>query len=280
MAGRRTHMMRILTLLLVLSAGSARAQELGLPDRPADASTGSELAEEWRGLPLAEREERVFEEIMRGNVPTWLRTLRSVRVATDPAAPAATIWVTPDYLAVGSDDDYLLVPMTPQTAQRIADRLRCSLPTPRLVDAIWSVASLRLEPTPIPPSPDMTTVPVFWAHSVAVRRQRTASDAPFGALTSGHKKDVVITPRLATSPGKVAIYGWHEEDGDPIQPLYLGHTDRWVDYSHGIRLVDREIVVDGERMDLWLALADPELATLLSGEGRIVQPAYAYEPAR
>jgi hypothetical protein len=37
----------------------------------------------------------------------------------------ATIYVTPDYLALGSDDDYLLMPMTPATAQRLADATDC-----------------------------------------------------------------------------------------------------------------------------------------------------------
>ena len=32
-----------------------------------------------------------------------------------------TIEVQPDFLAIGSDDDFIRMPMTPQTAQKIAD---------------------------------------------------------------------------------------------------------------------------------------------------------------
>jgi len=44
----------------------------------------------------------------------------------------------------------------------------------------------------------------------------------------------------------VAIYGWHKLDGKPIQPLYTGHVDWYVDYSHGIRLVSRTIYIDNK----------------------------------
>ena len=36
-----------------------------------------------------------------------------------------------------------------------------------------------------------------------------------GTLVSGHKKDVVISPRLTTNPEKLAIYGWHQLNGVP-----------------------------------------------------------------
>jgi hypothetical protein len=96
-----------------------------------------------------------------------------------------------------------------------------------------------------------------------------------GALVAGHKKDVVITARLAQSPGKVAIYGWHHTNGDPIQPLYLGHTAAWVDYSHGVRLVQRSLQVNGKPSSVAAVLADANLAGLLSDEGPFVCSRYA-----
>ena len=82
----------------------------------------------------------------------------------------------------------------------------------------------------------MTTVAVFLRHNEIVRRAR---NRPLGKLVAGHKKDVVITNKVFTKPGKVAIYGWHKPDGKPIQPLYTGHAESQVDYSHGIRLASR-----------------------------------------
>ncbi|MFO1512715.1 MAG: hypothetical protein U1F83_07355 [Verrucomicrobiota bacterium] len=73
----------------------------------------------------------------------------------------ATYYVTPDYLAVGTDADYFLTPLTPLTAQFIADQLDCTLPTRKMVDAIYAAAAVKFAPSPIPPSAAMTTVPVF-----------------------------------------------------------------------------------------------------------------------
>lgn len=274
----------VVVLALVASAPAARAQTLNLPPRPASAPGGAEIAREIRELDLDAREARVYAEIARGNVPEWLRQLRPIDVTReiDRRRHRATFWVTPDYLAVGSEDDFLLVPLSPQTAQRIADLVGGSLPTPRMVDAIWSVADVRLDPAPVPPSPEMTTVRVFEDHNGIVRAQRAGHAQPGGALVAGHKKDVVLTATLAARPGKVAIYGWHRLDGRAIQPLYTGHTDRWVDYSHGIRVVNRNLVVDGTRRDLMDVLRNDTLAPILSDEGVVAEPRYpaADEPLR
>lgn len=262
-----------LTLVLA-SPVRVLAQRLDVPPRSPLALSGSAFAETLDGLKLEEREARIVAEVLQGNMPEWLRELQPVRIASSDSHRHITCWVTPDYLAVGSDTDYLLVPLTPQAAQHIADSLNMSLPTPKIVDATWENATLKMVPEPISPSPEMTTVPVFWRHSVTVYEQRRRAATPMGDLVAGHKKDVVVTRTLAVNPGRVAIYGWHKPNGEPIQPLYLGHTDRWVDYSHGVRLVSRSIEVDGATKDLWNALRDPAFATMLSSEGVIEQPWY------
>jgi hypothetical protein len=145
-----------------------------------------------------------------------------------------------------------------------------------MVNEICAAAAVKLPSSPIPPGPQMITVPVFAQHNATVRNQRSAqlAEHPLGALVSGDKKDVVITPRLATSPDKVAIYGWHQSNGIAIQPLYLGHTAAWVDYSHGIRLVRREVIVNGKETTISAVLADSDLSSLLSDEGPISEPRY------
>jgi hypothetical protein len=79
----------------------------------------------------------------------------------------------------------------------------------------------------------------------------------------------VLTNRLKEKPSRVAIYGWHYPDGQPIQPLYVGHVDWYVDYSHGIRLVSQEMIVDGRPMRFSDVLRDMELSALVSDEGPI-----------
>ena len=72
----------------------------------------------------------------------------------------------------------------------------------------------------------------------------------------------------------MAIYGWHQLNGTPIQPLTTVHVDWYVDYSHGIRLVKRQMIVDGQPRDLWDVLKDPDLYLLVSDEGQIAVPHY------
>ncbi len=263
----RFRRLALLTTGLLLPAAAA---ELELPPRPGDARSGRELAAQVRALDVTAREAAVVAEVRRGNVPEFWRRFVAVRIA------GAALLVSPDYLAVGADDDYFLVPLTAGSAQVLADDLGCVLPTRKMVDAIHRAAPLKLTPAPISPSAAMTTVPVFEQHHAMVLAPRVAALAAFppGTLVAGHKKDVVITPQLAARPDRVAIYGWHQPDGTPIQPLHLGHAASWVDYSHGVRLVRREMTVDDVATTVDAVLADPGRCALLSDEGAITIPRY------
>ncbi|MEO5804638.1 MAG: hypothetical protein ABIR24_14020 [Verrucomicrobiota bacterium] len=264
----------------LLLSNALLSQTIELPPRPASGMTGLKFVEAIVFLDLQPREEKVFSEITNGNIPEFLRKLCPVTVTNiaNGKTNTATYFVASDYLAVGSDEDYFLTPLTPFTAQKIADALGCTLPTRKMVNDIYSNAIVKLPPSPIPPTPAMITVPIFKQHHDTVRQQRLAllKKFPLGALTAGDKKDLVITSRLTNSPNKVAIYGWHQTNGVPIQPLYLGHTANWADYSHGIRLVQKKMLVNGVSKTVAEVLADPELAGLLSDEGIVSQAKYIF----
>jgi hypothetical protein len=260
----------ILAGLFLLHGPSLNAQSLDLPPRQASAPVGTAFALSIAALPLEEREQKILAEVKAGNVPPFLRTL--VPVSVSAGTVKATYFVAPDYLAIGSDQDFFLTPVTPFTAQSIADLLGCVLPTPKMVDDIYANATVKLTPAPIPPSPAMTTVVVFLHHNEMVHAAR--KEEPAGGLVAGHKKDVVIANKVFKTPAKVAIYGWHKPDGKPIQPLYTGHTASWVDYSHGIRLVSRRMLVDGATKTIDEVLADPQRAPLLNDDGVMLQTRY------
>jgi len=263
---------------VALLALTAWAQVLDLPPRAPNALSGSEFARRVAMLDLGERDREVYAQVMAGNVPDFLRRLCPVpaRSVVEGRINSGTYYVTPDYLAVGSDDDYFLAPISPYTAQRIAEALHCTLPTPKMVNQIFFAAEVKLAPAPIPPSAAMTTVPVFRQHNDLVRAQRAEQlpAHPLGALVAGHKKDVVLTARLAANPGKVAIYGWHRTNGLPIQPLYLKHSAAWVDYSQCVRLVQQKMVANETARTVAEVLADPALAGLLSDEGPLAAVRY------
>jgi len=272
----------VLQIAWLCLVSGAFAQTLNLPPRGTSALDGKAFAEKTSALSFAEREQEIYSQVTAGNVPAFLRKFCPVTVTNVAAGitNVATFFVAPEYLAIGSDEDYFLTPMSPGTAQRIADQLGCVLPTRKMVDAICTVAEVRLAPSPIPPSAAMTTVPVFAQHNETVLTQRVAlvKKHPLGALVVGHKKDVVISTRLGGVTNKVAIYGWQQTNGAPIQPLYLGHTAAWVDYSHGIRLVKLEMIVNGETKSVADVLADPKLCGLISDEGVITNTRYPTNP--
>jgi hypothetical protein len=252
------------------------AQSLSLPARLPDALSGTAFSLQLDTLDRELRETLIESEILRGNVPVFLRTFVPIVVYREinGIGHRATFFAAPDYCAVGSDTDYFFTPLSPLMAQRIADSIGCCLPTCAMVDAIFASAPVRLTPAPIAPSALMTTVPVFRQYNAFVHAQRDSQliSHPVGTLTAGHKKDVVISNRCPQ--GKVAIYGWHRAVGAPIQPLYTGHTDHWVDYSHGIRFILSEMILDGRQTTVAAVLADSIFCRMISREGTIGIPRY------
>ncbi len=268
-----------LAVILIWCVSSGFAQSLSLPPRATNAPSGSDFIQKISALDFSHREQAVMEEVFAGNLPAFQRKFCPVIVTNvaDGQTNIATFFAAPDYLAVGSDEDYFLAPISPNTAQIIADKLGCVLPTRKMADAIYAAAEVKLVPSPIPPTAAMTTVPVFAQINETIHAQRTALTNlhPLGALVAGHKKDVVISTRLATVTNKVAIYGWHQTNGVAIQPLYLGHAAAWVDYSHGIRLVSQTMLVNGGKKSVADVLADPKLCGLISDEGVVTRATYA-----
>jgi hypothetical protein len=261
--------------LLVTGAAAAdrcpRTLARAIPPRPAGAPTGSDFVRATIGLSEADREPLIARALLAGDVPAFLRRLRPVTLEGEAKGRTVrvTICVTPDYLALGSDSDFLRIPMALPTALAVARRFGFVLPTPKMVDAIYEQADVHLRPQPLPAGPQMRSTAYYWRHENRIRAQRRALGAPLGLLIAGDKKDLVLSNRLLEKPDRVAIYGWHRGDGDPIQPLSIRHGVRYADYSHGVRLVSTTAYVDGKPRSLTDLLEDPQLADLLSDEGPV-----------
>jgi hypothetical protein len=234
--------------------------------------SGSEFAKSLSATGKSERDQAILSQIIKGNLPDFLRRLKPVQLvqrAGERKKVTATIFVMPDYLAIGSDRDFLLMPMDWYTATEIAVRLGFILPTRKMVDAIFKQSDFHLSPDPMPPGPRMGSLAYFVEHNRKVKAQRLALGCPLGALISGHKKDVVLTNRLSEAIGRIAIYGWHRLSGIPIQPLTIVHGANYADYSHGIRLISNMVLIDGKPRSVYEVLGDPRLATIVSDEGPI-----------
>jgi hypothetical protein len=219
-----------------------------------------------------ERETLVQQQLLSGNVPDFLRHLRPVYLRTNQTGDQnaeLVVCAAPDYLAIGSDQDFLLIPVQLETALTTAGRFDLSLPTPRIVDAIYAQAAVQFVPQPLPAGDTMRSTAYFQRHNTMIEAQRAALGVAPGLLSAGHKKDLVITNRLWSNLDRVAIYGWELIGGAPIQPLSTVHGWRYVDYSHGARLISTHVFVNGRPRLLNEVLADPRLASALSSEGVI-----------
>jgi hypothetical protein len=243
-----------------------------IPFRSAQAMTGSAFARYAAEMDATQKEQSILTELLAGNMPAFLHDLKPVRLHhtfADGETLTAIVCVTPDYLAVGSNADFLRMPMNLHTAIAVARHFGFILPTRKIVDAIARQANYRLRPEPMQPGPQMVSVPYYRQHNSKIKAQRRALHYPLGALVAGHKKDLVLTNRLFQHPGRLAIYGWHRLNGYPIQPLSTVHGARYADYSHGIRLVSDTVLLNGEPWSIYDILQHSRLAKVLSKEGMI-----------
>ena len=228
--------------------------------------TATEFYKQAAAMKWKARDSFALKEILGGNIPSFLKKLIPVHISIVDSINNKTIkaifYASPDYLSVGTDDDWARINITPMAAQQIADRFDCFLPTRKMVDDIYKSAKIKLEPVPMYAFRDST--PTMYQHHLIIEGQRKGKRG----LIAGIKKDIVISGKILkdAKPDRVAIYGWHQLNGKPIQPLYTGHINWWVDYSQGVRLIYRKIKVDSKWMDYTEVLKDKLLQRLLCDE--------------
>lgn len=218
-----------------------------------------------------------------GGIVTW----PLIPVSMVLGAATLTIQVASDYVAIGTPNDCLYVPLTPEHAQEVADVWGMLLPTCAMVKAIHEQAQIKLAPIRSgdlsPPQPNKgADLRQIRDHSIAIQSQMTKLGLTKG-LTSGTKKDIVLGNLW--KPGKVLIYGWCKGAvppgpdpqpmiGDPahdippwrIQMYSNVHGSSYYDYSHGVRLVSPKATLNGLPVDLAALLTGRE-AAIASWEG-------------
>ncbi|MCF1716723.1 hypothetical protein L0U88_18925 [Flavihumibacter sp. RY-1] len=245
----RTHskiFIGLATFFFVSCSGS-----LKLP-KPADTSTsitGSEFYKQAVSYNWKERDSLFLESFQKGSVPDFFYRFERISISYQDSTGEKhqiQFYCSPDYLLIGTAEDWARVPVTPMAAEIIARQLNCILPTPKMVDHIYRQAKVKLEPVPMYAYRDSTIT--MWQHHLIIEGQRKNRQG----LIAGIKKDLVQAPEQAYKgkTDRVAIYGWHRLNGSPIQPLYTGHINWYVDYSHGARLIYKRIRVDGKWMDV------------------------------
>lgn len=260
--------MKLFVAILIMSlvtACSSRKFYLQIPSTKTQRTTGSTFFKNVATYKWKQRDSLAVQAILAGNIPSFLQKFIAVHSQiTDSLGinHQAIFFVSPDYLSIGTNEDWARVPLTPMAAQQIADSFECFLPTRKMVDLIYEQASVKLEPVPMYDFRDSSVT--MWQHHLIIEGQRKEKKG----LIAGIKKDVVLSAKISrdSKPNREAIYGWHQLNGKPIQPLYTGHINWWVDYSHGIRLVYNKIIVDGKEMNYIDVLKHPIYQKLICNE--------------
>lgn len=265
--------MRKLCFLFLLSscAGNKLSVKDWTPDPGGKAQgvkeriTGSGFYQQAISYNWKQRDALATTLFLQGDVPDFYKGFVSIKSSfTDSLKRVHSIEyeVAPDYLSIGTNEDWARVPLTPMAAQAIADSLHCFLPTRKMVNEIYEQSKVKLAPVPMYAFRDSSVT--MWQHHLIIEGQRQGRKG----LIAGIKKDVVISNVVRQHPkqNRVAIYGWHLLNGKAIQPLYAGHVNWYVDYSHGIRLIKRTVKVDGKKMDYKDVLRNPLLSGLLTDE--------------
>lgn len=269
---------------------------LAIPRRSTGMPEGAEIARELRRIigdvmtqseaetrrRRIQAEEYIYQQVRSGNVPDFMRpeNFRSITFERKIGARTvrATVRICPDYLAIGSNNDNILVPLSAPVAQRIADNFGLSLPTQLIVDALDDEARRTGGYIGFYAAPKLaegttnsrTGRPVIdgelghrwnfqrqgayegrWMLSAdfiieqdrLIREARGRLGNPQG-IRSGHKKDVIYDPFnyiRSNEGGGQCVVIYHR----PIQGLSYTHDVSYPgDYSHGIRYLDSNVSLE------------------------------------
>lgn len=246
-----------------------------IPDRPSNAMTGSEFIQANMNLMDPKRDANALKEILSGNIPDFYRDFKPIEITK--GTNKITYLVSPDYVSIGSNEDYVRMSIPAPSAQKIANAFDCSLPTARMVYQIWEQSVNKLAPSSWGPpyDSDMMKTHRIGTHNQRIQDKLKGKD--YTQLTSGHKKDIVLTNALyPNNPlNKVAIYGWIQLNGIPIQNLNpTSHFINFNDYSQGIRLIANDVMVNGELKRLQDIFAYKTLCKLVSDESPLLFQSY------
>jgi hypothetical protein len=266
------------------------------PTRPPTALKGSEFGKRWLSntapADWGGREDAIARELTSGNVAPYLWQWKEI-VARE-SSPRAVYLVMPDVLAIGSDTDFLRIPMDAITAQRVADHYACLLPTAKMVNQIFEQASAQLvsitkqynwrETSRTDPEPDRSikgsAMAGYIIHHDLIEAQLKGRSRD--QLVAGHKKEVIIAPGMEANPDKLYFCGFHHPTkrgpGNPNGFFQRGsgpsiHPSSFADYAQGVRLVNPYMTIDGETKLVADVLKDRSRCLLISS-GVIAKPGY------
>lgn len=216
------------------------------------------------------REELIYQEAIKMGPP---KNLVPITVQL-PDGSKLTYYVMSDYLTL----DGIRVPLTGQTAQRIANHFGMYLPTTKMSKQIWTAADGKIQPAPLSAGGVIggknytgeqvvatkigdSDTSVAYNQRVEEELKKQHGNTP-PKLIAGHMKDIV----QPTRDGKLSLYGYYDKNGKPIQhsPFTPHDTTGHTEYLSSARLVGGTVKYNGQTMNFEEAMKNPEIAKAIS----------------
>lgn len=252
-----------------------------LPNGSTGLPSSTSFREKFLHLPPGpEREKFIYQEIIKRGPP---KNLVPVSVP-GPNGTKITYQVMPDYVQI----EGVRVPMTPVTAQKVADYFHMILPSDKMSQQIYQASDTKIRATPLSNSGYVGKDGKYYSGTEVANRRINQSDAALEyndltekelqkirqsgknpTLVAGHGKDILSATQDTKTPH---MGGWAGSDGKPLQPYTNAHKNEGANHSeYGLytRLVGGEVQVtdpNGQVRHLsWdEAFQNPELAKLLT----------------
>jgi len=184
----------LLFICINLQLSSCTLKYFYLPQVPKQPIKGSEFYSLVKDSSWQARETIVAKYILEGNMPEQSRYFLPIKFRFFDSVQGKYLqvkyFVTKDYLSIGTNKDFMRIPMTPALAQKIADNFHCFLPTRKMVNDIYQQATVKLEPQPLTVARD--SIQTFYQHHLLIEEQRQGRNG----LIAGIKKDVVLADKI------------------------------------------------------------------------------------
>jgi hypothetical protein len=215
--------------------------------------------------PAASPTKIAFDLIEARNFPTWLINSKKSIIVFDPNIGKLEYFVYSDYLSAGDDNGFVYLPCNPKQLHAFMEQKNLLLPTTQMVKQIYAASEIKppvITSRSLKNGSSKTSSPLnIPEHSEALQKYLAN-----GKLTAGHKKDVVLTDNLLHKnyANNVAIFGWFTSDGEIIQKLnFVDHSIGYFDYSHGLRMVYNECLLNDKPSTLKEIFKDQRLCRLV-----------------
>lgn len=201
--------------------------------------------EEIRHKKGAERERAIYAAVMKEGLPEFQEVATTMK-SRDGREHKVVIRITKRALNING----MGIPMTQETAELIAEKTGCMLPTAAIMKAVFEDPKFKklVMPT-LPPGPSMTSTEYYEQHNRMILEQMRQKGINENGAVIGAEKTICAGPK---NTSRLLLHGGLRPDGRLYQNNTLTpHSKRYyVDYSQRARLVDRKIVVDDKEMDI------------------------------